>query len=125
MPVVRVYFWVTDGWLFETSWRESERERERERAGGRREESPTVRYWRMISCLHSSDPVSSEGEMRAGPIWNNRIPFAIVFLSVYVFHPRALCYFFDSRGKPHPPTTYRVGTVTHRRFRCVYAPLVA
>lgn len=26
--------------------------------------------------------VSNEGEMRAGPIWNNRIPFAIVFLSV-------------------------------------------
>ncbi|KYQ50788.1 hypothetical protein ALC60_10112 [Trachymyrmex zeteki] len=63
-----------------------EREREREvRAGERREESPTVRYWRMISCLHSSDPVSSEGEMRAGPIWNNRIPFAIVFLSVSLF----------------------------------------
>jgi len=156
--------------------------RERE-AGGRRQESPTVRYWRMISCLHSSDPVSSEGEMRTGPIWNNRIPFAIVFLSVslflcptmgtnarigyppvyacvvtnararsmrterrrrrgdkrahtfvlvmrytpmaagplyflpigtlhpglyatraYVFHPRALCYFFDSHGKPRPPT---------------------
>lgn len=45
----------------------------------------TVRYWRMISCLHSSDPVSNEGEMRAGPIWNNRIPFAIVFLSVSLF----------------------------------------
>lgn len=53
--------------------------------GGRREESPTVRYWRMISCLHSSDPVSNGGEMRAGPIWNNRIPFAIVFLSVSLF----------------------------------------
>lgn len=50
-----------------------------------REESPTVRYWRMISCLHSSDPVSNEGKMRAGPIWNNRIPFAIVFLSVSLF----------------------------------------
>lgn len=44
-----------------------------------------MRYWRMISCLHSSDPVSNEGEMRAGPIWNNRIPFAIVFLSVSLF----------------------------------------
>ncbi|TGZ36166.1 Uncharacterized protein DBV15_07235 [Temnothorax longispinosus] len=99
MPVVRVYFWVTDGWLFGTSRREGERqegvaeerkrERERERKieemGGRKEESPTVRYWRMISCLHSSDPVSNEGEMRAGPIWNNRIPFAIVFLSVSLF----------------------------------------
>jgi len=39
----------------------------------------------MISCLHSSDPVSNEGEMRSGPIWNNRIPFAIVFLSVSLF----------------------------------------
>lgn len=84
MPVVRVYFWVTDGWLFGTSWREREREGGR-RWGGRREESPTVRYWRMISCLHSSDPVSNGGEMRAGPIWNNRIPFAIVFLSVSLF----------------------------------------
>lgn len=63
------------------------REKERSRRLGRRrgEESPTVRYWRMISCLHSSDPVSNEGEMRAGPIWNNRIPFAIVFLSVSLF----------------------------------------
>lgn len=60
---------------------------ERSRGEGRRgrEKSPTVRYWRMISCLHSTDPVSSEWEMRAGPIWNNRIPFAIVFLSVSLF----------------------------------------
>lgn len=61
------------------------RAREKRQGGGRKEESPTVRYWRMISCLHSSDPVSNEGEMRAGPIWNNRIPFAIVFLSVSLF----------------------------------------
>lgn len=160
------------------------KERERTKAG----ESYVVRYWRMISCLHSSDPVNSEGEMCTGPIWNNRIPFAIVFLSVslflcptmgtnarisyppvyacvvtnararsmrterrrrrggdkrahtfvlvmrytpmaagplyflpigtlhsglyatraYVFHPRALCYFFDSRGKPRPPTAHGV-----------------
>lgn len=61
-------FGLRTRWLFE-----------RGEDGGK---SPTVRYWRMISCLHSSDPVSNEGEMRAGPIWNNRIPFAIVFLSV-------------------------------------------
>lgn len=41
----------------------------------------------MISCLHSSNPMNNEKEreMRAGPIWNNRIPFAIVCLSVSLF----------------------------------------
>jgi len=47
-----------------------------------------VRYRRMISCLHSSEPVSNEEERERrlrDPIWNNRIPFAIVFLSVSLF----------------------------------------
>ena len=35
----------------------------------------------------------------------------------YVFHPRALCYFFDSRGKPRPPTARGVKELW-KRFRC-------
>lgn len=84
--------------------------------GGRRGEgdrtkghkSPTVRYWRMISCLHSSEPVSNEGEMSAGPIWNNRIPFAIVFLSVSLF--------LDPTVGTNASVTIRVCACIDRKF---------
>jgi len=73
-----------------------------------------VRYWRMISCLHSSDPVSSEGEMRTGPIWNNRIPFAIVFLSVSLF----LCPTMGTNARIGYPPVYAC-VVTNARVLAV------
>ncbi|KYM97460.1 hypothetical protein ALC62_11752 [Cyphomyrmex costatus] len=93
MPVVRVYFWVTDGWLFVA-----------------REREPTMgtNAYRLPACVcvrgykRACSQYAKYGETEKERYGDKR---AHTFLLVMRYH--------------------RVGTVTHRRFRCVYAPLMA
>lgn len=86
-------------------------EEESERA---RERSPTVRYWRMISCLHSTDPVSNEGERDA------RDPFGIIeyHLPLCSF----LSLFFLARRDGYKRIGYpvRARVLTNTRVRCAW-----